>query len=127
MQLILAADKDPHARRMFTEYLTQHGFRVEVVADGTAALEQTRLLRPVLLISAILLPKVDGLALCRMIKGDPSMANTTVLICSILAATARAKEAGADGFLSKPLVKDRLIRAVTSVLTEMNPLTRSAL
>ena len=116
MQLVLAADKDPHVRRLITNYLEQHGYRVGAVPDGITALEQIRCLRPALLISAILLPKLDGLALCRTVKGDPETSSTVVLICSILTATVRAREAGADGFLSKPLTKDRLIRAVACLL-----------
>jgi len=80
-----------------------------VAVDGRAALERAKEILPDILITEILLPKLDGLALCRQIKSDPRTAGVTVLVFSILAATSRAEEAGADAFLMKPLEEERLL------------------
>jgi CheY-like chemotaxis protein len=62
--------------------------------------------------TAILIPELDGLALCRMLKGDPVTEQVPVLVCSMLAADARARQAGADAFLEKPLERTRLVASL---------------
>jgi CheY-like chemotaxis protein len=59
-------------------------------------------------------PKLDGLALCRLLKEDPETRGIMVLIFSILTASARARDAGADAFLRKPLAEQKLVDTVGS-------------
>lgn len=66
------------------------------------------------------MPKLDGLSLCRQLKSDPATQNTKVLIFSHLHAEQRAREAGADAFLIKPLNEERLIEMVTKLIEEMD-------
>ena len=68
------------------------------------------------MISEVLVPKLDGLALCRAVKKNPKLHHTVVLIFSILAVQTRAKEAGADAFLMKPLAERRLVETVRELL-----------
>lgn len=89
---------------------------MEFAADGLAALESARTLRPDIIISEVLVPKLDGLALCRTIKADAELEHIIVLIFSILAVQARAGEAGADAFLLKPLAEKRLVDTVRELL-----------
>ena len=71
---------------------------------------------PDLIITEILVPQLDGLSLCRRLKGAPETADISVLVFSILSSRARALEAGADGFLMKPLAEHRLLTAVQELL-----------
>jgi len=64
----------------------------------------------------VLVPKLDGLALCRTVKSDPELRSTVVLVFSILAVQSRAREAGADAFLLKPLAEKRLVDTVRELL-----------
>jgi CheY-like chemotaxis protein len=80
------------------------GFVVEFADDGEAALERARLDLPALVVTEILIPKLDGLALCRRLRDDPLTREIPVLVFSILAAEGRAREAGRRAFLRKPLV-----------------------
>lgn len=100
---------------------------VEFVGDGLRALEQARTLQPHILITEILVPRLDGLALCRRIKADPATRGIAVLIFSILLAEGRAREAGADGFLRKPLADKRLVDTVRELIAsrEQPPNTKS--
>jgi two-component system response regulator MprA len=59
---------------------------------------------------------MDGLALCRAVKTDPGLRGTVVLVFSILAVQSRAREAGADAFLMKPLAEKRLVDTVRELL-----------
>jgi DNA-binding response OmpR family regulator len=114
--LILVVERDPNVRELEAYFLDEAGFSVEFAADGDAALEMARALRPDIVITEILVPKLDGLALTRTIRNDPSLRGTVVLIFSILAAQARASEAGADAFLMKPLAERRLVDTVRTLL-----------
>ena len=97
-------------------FLREAGFTVEFAADGQEGLRLVRSLRPDVVITEILLPGLDGLAVCRRIKEDPELARTRVLVFSVLAAEARAREAGADAFLRKPLAERSLVRTVQELL-----------
>lgn len=114
--LILAVERDPHIRTLGRYFLEQAGYRVEFVENGEKALEQARLLAPDVLLCEILVPGLDGLSVCRAIKADPATRHIAVLIFSILAAEDRAREAGADAFLKKPLDDTELVRSIEQLL-----------
>jgi DNA-binding response OmpR family regulator len=114
--LILVVERDPDVRELESYFLNEAGFDVDFAADGAEALEQTRKLRPDIVITEVLVPKLDGLALCRAIKTDPLLHSTVVLVFSILAVHLRASEAGADAFLMKPLADRRLVDTVRQLL-----------
>ena len=116
---VILADRDIRFSGLAKAFLEAAGHRVTLVDDGAKALEAVRSQRPRVLIAEILLPKLDGLALCRAVKADEELKATRVLVFSILSASARAKEAGADGFLGKPLVQSRLAAALR-ILLEQN-------
>lgn len=113
---ILVVERDPHIRVLETLFLTEAGYTVEFADDGAAALEQARRLQPDLLITEVLVPKLDGLALCRLLKEDPATQDIMVLIFSILTASARARDAGADAFLRKPLAEQKLVDTVGQLM-----------
>jgi DNA-binding response OmpR family regulator len=123
--LILVVERDPHIRELESYFLNEAGFAVEFAADGLAALEITREIRPNIVITEVLVPKLDGLALCRTIKRDPELDRTVVLVFSILAVQSRANEAGADAFLMKPLAEKGLIETVRQLLALQRTKDRS--
>jgi DNA-binding response OmpR family regulator len=114
--IILVVERDPHVRDLEEYFLKEAGYEVEFALDGVAALTQARILVPEIIVTEILVPKLDGLALCRAVKEDPALRGTAVLVFSILAAEARAREAGADAFLMKPLADRRLVEAVRALM-----------
>jgi CheY-like chemotaxis protein len=114
--IILVVDRDPHIRELEAHFLNQAGYAVEFEQDGRGALQQARKIVPDIVITEILVPMLDGLALCRQLKADPATRDTAVLIFSILAAAGRAREAGADAFLLKPLLEGALVNTVRQLL-----------
>jgi len=118
---ILFVERDPHVRALGTQFLVEAGHRVDYAQDGLEALEKIQAHKPDLVVSEILVPKLDGLALCRRLKTNPETRDIFVLVLSILAASARANEAGADGFLLKPLSRHRLIAMVQELHAERSP------
>jgi len=114
--IILVVDRDPHVRELEAHFLHQAGYAVEFEKDGDGALVQARKVVPDIIITEILVPTLDGLALCRRLKSDPRTRDITVLVFSILAAAGRAREAGADAFLLKPLAEHTLVDTVRQLL-----------
>ena len=114
--LILVVERDPHIRDLESYFLNEAGFAVEFTTDGESALAAAHALRPDIIITEVLVPKLDGLALCRTVKADPELRTTVVLVFSILAVQLRAREAGADAFLLKPLAEKRLVDTVRELL-----------
>jgi CheY-like chemotaxis protein len=114
--LILVVERDPHVRELEAFFLEEAGYSVEFAEDGIAALGRARELRPDILITEILVPKLDGLALCRKLKAEPDTRQIAVLVFSIMLAAERAREAGADAFLRKPLVESRLVDTVRELI-----------
>jgi two-component system response regulator MprA len=115
-RLVLIVERDGQARELESRLLREAGLRVDVAPDGESALEKARALHPDLVVSEILIPKLDGLALCRQLKSEPSTAGIPVLVISVLAAASRARHAGADGFLLKPLSQERLLGEVARLV-----------
>lgn len=114
--IILVVERDPHVRELEAYFLNEAGFQVEFTEDGASALERARQLRPAIVVSEVLVPGLDGLALCRKLKADSQTRDIMVLIFSILAAASRAREAGADAFLMKPLAEHRLVETVKQLI-----------
>jgi CheY-like chemotaxis protein len=93
---------------------------VEFLDDGYAALDRVRRSPPAALVAEIMIPRLDGLALCRLLKGDSSTAHVPVLLLSVLAASARAREAGAEAFLAKPLEKESFVTSMLGLMDQGN-------
>lgn len=116
--IILVVERDPHVRELEAYFLNEAGYAVEFTADGEAALLRAQQLKPDIIVSEVLVPKLDGLALCRRLKSDPQTRGIMVLIFSILAAGTRAREAGADAYLMKPLAEHRLVDTVRQLIAK---------
>lgn len=114
--LILVVERNPIVQRLEKYFLEQAGFGVEFVVDGVSALARVRELRPRILVTEILVPRMDGLSLCHALKSDPHTKDIRVLVFSHLHAEDRAREAGADAFLLKPLNEERLIETVANLI-----------
>jgi CheY-like chemotaxis protein len=114
--LILVVERNPIVQRLERYFLEQAGFQVEFANDGLSALTRAQELKPKILVTEILVPELDGLTLCRKIKASPLTNDIVVLIFSHLHAEDRAREAGADAFLVKPLNEQSLIDTVEQLL-----------
>jgi two-component system response regulator MprA len=114
--LILVVERDPHVKSLERYFLEDAGFTVEFADDGHQAIELARRLQPAIVITEILVPNCDGRTVCRTLKQDDATRHIIVLVLSILAAEDRAREAGADGYLRKPLNDNVLVESVRKLL-----------
>ena len=100
----MIVESDAHARELARAFLSGAGRAVALANDGAEALAQIETAAPDLVLTEIMIRKIDGLALCRRIKADPATRHGRVVVLSILAAVVRSQEAGADGFMKKPTI-----------------------
>jgi DNA-binding response OmpR family regulator len=114
--LILVVERDPHVRKLEQFFLEEAGFQVEFADDGVQGLKRAKELKPRIVVTEILLPGLDGFAVCRALKADPATKGIAVLVFSILSAEARSLDAGADAYLKKPLDDGRLMQVVNELL-----------
>jgi CheY-like chemotaxis protein len=116
MPNILLVENDANVRELAATFLRGAGHVVVFADHGAAALASIEQTRPDVVVTEILLKKLDGLSLCRQIKGIPDAPKIRVIVMSILTASVRSLEAGADLFLKKPLMQHQLVNAVNNVL-----------
>lgn len=115
--LILLVDDEPNIIELAQLYLEREGYRTVSAADGQAALDAVDKHRPDLIVLDIMLPEIDGLEVCRKLRGkkDP---------VAILMLTARDEdidkilglELGADDYLTKPFNPRELVSRVKAIL-----------
>lgn len=111
-RVVLIAERDQNVRALQSFFLDRAGFTIEFSDDGESALERARRDLPAVIVTEILIPKIDGLTLCRRLREDPVTRDLPVIVFSILAAAARASDAGARAFLRKPIVESTFVAAV---------------
>jgi CheY-like chemotaxis protein len=120
-KFILIADGDPYVRNLARQFLTEAGYRVSLVSDGYEALDLARKEVPKLVLADMLLPRLDGLALCKLLKTDPVTSSIiTVIVTSVLSVEERARRAGADAFLRKPIEKGRILAMLKQTVGALN-------
>lgn len=98
---------------------TGAGYEVEVAADGYTAGRLVHSLSPDLVLLDIRMPGIDGISVCRNIKGDPATAKTRILIVSAYATDEnvnKLRELGAEDFLEKPFDVTTLAAKVKSLI-----------
>lgn len=114
----LVVDDDPDMRRYLRSCMWGLEPRVERVLEAADGLEALALVRSGvvhLVLADILMPGLDGQALCRAIKGDPALRHVRVLLISGMDDGPPA-EVGADGFLAKPFNASQVSAAVEHLL-----------
>jgi CheY-like chemotaxis protein len=114
--IILVVDRDRHILELESHFLQKSGYSVGFEQDGDSAFLQALKILPDIIVTEILVPGMDGLALCRRLKADLRTRDIAVLVFSILAASDRARDAGADAFLLKPLVEHTLVATVRQLV-----------
>ena len=113
--LVLVVDDSLTVRRVTQRLLVREGYRVTLAKDGLEGLEKLAEERPVVLLSDIEMPRMDGFDLVRNLRADPKLADLPVImITSRIAQKHRdyAAELGVDHYLGKPYSEEDLLALV---------------
>ena len=104
---ILIVEDNELNMKLLNDVLEAHGYDVVKAARGAEALELARQARPDLILMDLQLPDISGLDATRRLKGDPETNSIPVIAVTAFAMAgdeSRARDAGCDGYLPKPIV-----------------------
>lgn len=111
MFLILIIDDDHIVQLMLTRILEKQGYEVITASNGESGMAQAQQFRPALIICDWMMPRLNGLEVCRLIKADPSLSTTFFILLTSLGSVAdrvKGLDAGADDFIAKPIEQNEL-------------------
>ena len=103
---ILVADDDGAARELIREVLEISGYEVIEATDGIEALHRAREAAPDLVLVDIQMPRLDGYGMLRELRADPQFSGLRVVAVTAFAMgrdRERARDAGFDGYITKPV------------------------
>lgn len=113
---ILVVDDDTNICELISLYLKKEGFDVDVAYDGEAALQKFKITSPDLIILDIMLPKIDGIRVCREIRAE---SNVPIIMLTAKGETfdkVLGLEMGADDYIVKPFEAKELVARIKAVL-----------
>jgi two-component system phosphate regulon response regulator PhoB len=116
---ILVVDDEPDAVELVEFNLKQAGFEVTTAADGAEALKKARAVQPDLIVLDIMLPELDGLAVCKILRREPATAAVPIIMLTAKAAEVDrvvGLELGADDYVTKPFSPRELVLRVKKIL-----------
>ncbi|MCW2496189.1 response regulator transcription factor [Jatrophihabitans sp.] len=121
MRSVLIVDDDDTVASVVVSYLERGGYQVKHVTDGQAALDIVASVRLDLIVLDLMLPKVDGLEVCRRVRAShPQL--PVIMLTALAEAEDRIAglEVGADDYVTKPFSPRELMLRIESVLRRAN-------
>jgi len=116
---ILIVDDNPLIQELISEMLSAHQYETEVASSGFEAGAKVMKFKPGLIILDLIMPGISGFKVCRSIKEDPDTSHIKILAITGYDTKEnldRIMEAGADGYLAKPVVMDALLQQIEDLL-----------
>lgn len=123
-QKILVVEDNELNLKLFCDLLRAHGYEAEPVRDGREAVETARGFSPDLVVMDIQMPHISGLELIEQMKADEGLKAIPIMAVTAYAAKGdeqRIRDAGAEGYVSKPISVIRFVEAVGGLLDQARP------
>jgi len=119
MAKIMVVDDDEDFTNLYKTALTTAGFDVTAINKSPVAVEMAYLVKPDIFVVDLMMPDIDGFQLCEMIRDDPVIRNTPIIIITALTDAESKKvavDAGANDYLTKPFRVDDLKSRIIALL-----------
>jgi DNA-binding response OmpR family regulator len=116
---ILVVDDEPDLLELIETNFRAAGFNIVSAANGREALRQAKALKPQLILLDVMLPELDGLEVCKMLRSDPATRSIPIVMLTARAAEidrVLGLELGADDYITKPFSVRELILRVKKLL-----------
>ena len=116
---VLAVDDVPLNLLLIDKMLSHYGLRIRKASGGQQALDMVAQERPDLVLLDLMMPGVDGFEVLRRLREDPVTESVRIVILSALNSTediVRGYQLGANDFITKPIILERLINSVATQL-----------
>ena len=126
---LLLVDDEPGLRTAVQAYLEDEGFQVTTAVDGDDGWSKAQELLPDLVISDVMMPRLDGYGLLRKLRDDERLGGTPVIFLTAKGMTADRIEgfqAGCDDYIPKPFDPDELVARVRNVVRRQERLLAEA-
>lgn len=115
---VLIVDDEPNVRRLLHSILSKN-FEVFEAEDGRQAIEMANTQKPDVVLMDMMMPKMDGLTACHMIKNDPATKSIRVIMVTAIGFELNVKlsqQMGASGYVTKPFLSEDLLNKIAQVL-----------
>ncbi len=116
---ILVVDDNPANRYIFERRLSSRGYEILTATDGEQGLAVAREIRPDLILLDVMMPKMDGIEVCRRLKSDPACPFIPIIMVTAKVDpkdVVEGLDSGADEYLTKPVDHTALVARVKSML-----------
>jgi len=116
---IFIADDEPHIVRALSFVFERNGYTVETASNGEEALRVIKKTKPKIVFLDLIMPKMTGDEVCRMIKGDGQLMDTYIVILTCKGQELDRElsiDSGADSFITKPFSPKEVLEMVKGIL-----------
>jgi two-component system alkaline phosphatase synthesis response regulator PhoP len=120
---ILIADDEPDILEIVSYNLMMHGYEVETAKDGDQAIQKARQFNPDLIILDIMMPKKNGIEVCKILRSMPEFQQTLIVFLTALndeLSHVKGLEYGADDFISKPISPKIMVSKVNAFFRRLS-------
>ena len=120
---ILVVDDDPDIVEILRYNLSLAGFDVKAASNGKEAIKKAKIFIPEIILLDVMMPEMDGIEACRLIREIPSLNNTRIIFLSARNedyTQISAFDAGADDYISKPVKPKILLKKISSIFKRIH-------
>jgi two-component system alkaline phosphatase synthesis response regulator PhoP len=127
---VLIADDEPDILEIIKYNLQINGYIVEIAKDGDEAIKKAKEYKPDLIILDIMMPKKNGIEVCKILRSQPEFNDTVIIFLTALndeLSHVKGLEFGADDFISKPVSPNIIMSKVNAISRRLNKSEESKL